>query len=89
MDAAQPAVDPDRLDAVGVPFEHVLAQLGQRHGGCREGARVAERRRSRERLDQRNELCEPLPDPGVAGEQRLLAGLVHGKELRRPARALS
>jgi hypothetical protein len=44
----------------------------------------AERRRGRKLADERYELGQALPDPGVPGERRLLARLALREELGRP-----
>ena len=61
--AAEPAVAGASL---GLSRENLAAERRQRHAGRQELPRVAERRRRRQLLDQRHELGQPLPRPGVA-----------------------
>jgi hypothetical protein len=86
--AAEPAVEPGDLDEVGVSGQHLAAKLRQDDRCRREGPRVSERRRGRDLLDERLQLEQPLPDPGIAREDGVLPGLARDEELRRAARAL-
>src|SRR5262245_27678348 len=88
MGSAEPAVDPEHLDAIGAAAEHVPADVGEREWRGGEAPRLAARRRrgkpaafrrSNKRLPARREPGEPPPDPGVAVERRLLT-ILHGEE---------
>jgi hypothetical protein len=68
------------------PAGHIAPEAGQRDLRGREGSCVAERRRGRELLDERLQLGQPLPDPRVADERRLLGRLARDEELGRLAR---
>src|SRR5215211_9481601 len=94
--AADPAVDAQDVDAVGLAAEHALAVVGQSQRKPREALSVAERRRGGERstvlgLDETagalSERRERAEEPGIAEEGRVFEVLRGDEGGRGGARA--
>ena len=94
--AAEPAVEPEQLDAIGVAAEHAFARIRQPEANRAEAAAVAERRRHRQRATvvvfhepdvPAAEPGERPEEPGVAQKGRLLELLRRHERRRRGGRA--
>ena len=71
MGAAEPAVEPEQLDAVGLAAEHAFTRTGQPEANRAEAAAVAEGRRRRQRAGRRRlPPAGPPPPPSSASARK-------------------